>query len=107
MVSRVGHAVISATDLYSKIKDLPDKEQRIVTMIVERIHEGLKIHGPWDGREHKLEQDILEEQADTAVYNMAAMIDLLERKETNDQATHNGQRGRNNFQGARRRPVPS
>ena len=64
--------------LYSRIKDLPSKEQRIAAMVVERLHAGLKEYGPWDRRKHDNIKDMLEEQLDFAAYSSAAILELMD-----------------------------
>ncbi len=66
--------------LLAQIKTLPETEFRIVEIIVKRLCDGLREYGQWDRREHDLLNDIMEEQADTAVYSVGKMIELMDKE---------------------------
>ncbi len=67
--------------LFSQIKALPEMERRIVEVIVTRLTDGLREYGRWDSHKHDGIKDIMEEQADTAVYSVGKMLELMDEEQ--------------------------
>jgi len=69
---------IDGFELFSKINDLPDRERRIVDLIVTRLHNGLREYGSWEKRKHNNLKDMLEENLDYIAYNADELLNQID-----------------------------